>query len=456
MIRKLALWLAALTLAFPLGVLALGLGNVTVNSALNEPLNAEIGLMSLKAGEVEDIKVKLGTSDAFQRAGLDRPYILSKVRFRVREDAAGGAVIKVTTAQPLREPFLSFIVEVSWSTGRLLREYTLLLDPPIYGAAISAKVAGPVVVVGGEDFTTMKAPVGTGESTAVTAASTADISGSFTGDTYGPTVKSDTLWSIARRVRPNSSISIQRMMLALQQANPQAFINNNINALRAGEVLHIPDLEDIPDMSQAEALENVRDQHAQWEELRQGMAAVAGEAPAGLAGDATGEAPAVEAEEDRLEILSAGRGEVGLSDDQNTAILRKRLALNEEELNSKQAENEELGSRVMELEGLVTDLNRMIQFKNDELASLQQRLGEEGAEAETTDYVEMTEAEEVSVEEPEVEEEAEAGMAEVAEEEQPEEVAVAEEPAPKPVTPPLPRPKPLLPPPPAPEPISFL
>ena len=143
--RIVAFAAAVLVIALPSGAAALGLGDIVLHSALNEPLDAEIELLSVGRGDVEDINVTLAKSDDFARAGLDRPFWLSKLRFRVQADPDGKARVKVTTRQPIREPFLNFLLEVNWPKGRLLREYTVLLDPPVYSAVASARVAEPVV-----------------------------------------------------------------------------------------------------------------------------------------------------------------------------------------------------------------------------------------------------------------------------------------------------------------------
>lgn len=138
MMRLSARVLALLLAVFPAATLALGLGNVEVSTTLNEPLRAEIPLTGLKPGEVEEIAVRLGSDDQFRRAGIDRPFHLTRLRFKVVPDGDRKAHIEVTTKELVTEPFLNFLVEVNWPSGRMIREYTVLLDPPVYGAAISS------------------------------------------------------------------------------------------------------------------------------------------------------------------------------------------------------------------------------------------------------------------------------------------------------------------------------
>ncbi|MDZ7663266.1 FimV/HubP family polar landmark protein [Thiohalophilus sp.] len=128
MLRKLVLGLASACLVLlPMSVQALGFGNIKLNSALNEPLDARIDLISPTEADLESLTVKLASEGAFTRAGLDRPHFLSSLEFEVVEKEG---VIRVRSKQPIREPFVNFLVEFSWDNGRMLREYTMLLDPP--------------------------------------------------------------------------------------------------------------------------------------------------------------------------------------------------------------------------------------------------------------------------------------------------------------------------------------
>jgi len=136
-----AFWLTAL---LPINSFALGLGEIEVNSFLNQPLSAEIEVLSARPGEIDDLLVSLASRDAFTRAGLERPRHLSELRFEVKKNEAGdSAVILVTTRAAVKEPFLNFLVEADWSQGRLLREFTILLDPPFYADQPAPVEQGP-------------------------------------------------------------------------------------------------------------------------------------------------------------------------------------------------------------------------------------------------------------------------------------------------------------------------
>ncbi len=221
---------------------ALGLGDITPGSGLNQPLKAEIELVSLRGVSPGEIKATLAPSEEFDRAGIERSYALNDLKLVVEETANGEAVIRLRTNEAVREPFLNFIVELNWPSGRLLREYTLLLDPPTFAEEAPVpvsrpRVAAPVTTSG--TVSTVTEPVASERPAPVQDNS---LAGS---NSYGPVGSTDTLWSIASRVRPSDSVTVQQTLVAIFKANPQAFSNNNPNLMRAGETLRIPSPEEI-------------------------------------------------------------------------------------------------------------------------------------------------------------------------------------------------------------------
>ncbi|MCW9031631.1 MAG: hypothetical protein OQK58_09110, partial [Gammaproteobacteria bacterium] len=131
MLRKLAVFIvsAGLTMS-PLSVQALGFGGIKLNSSLNEKLNAEVALLSASANDIQSLKVSLASEEAFLRSGIDRTALLNKLRFKVKQNSSGDYYIHVTTTETVREPFMNFLLELNWKNGRMLREYTMLIDPP--------------------------------------------------------------------------------------------------------------------------------------------------------------------------------------------------------------------------------------------------------------------------------------------------------------------------------------
>lgn len=367
---------------------ALGLGKLTQNSGLNQPFEAKIELLSVTAEELSTLQIRLADIDAFRRAHIERPFILSQLRFEVKEPEAGADYLRVYSEGPIREPYLNFLVEANWSKGRLFREYTVLLDPPLYDPYAGKSPA----VTQSRSSAPPAAVAVTRESTPVPTQSTAYAgAGGFTGTQYGPVAAGETLWSIATKTRPDASVSIQQMMLALLHANPEAFINNNINGLKRGQVLRMPDRGEVESMDQAQAFSKVRSQNSMWEEVRASVAQAPTVRPVsegrGMA------APAVTSGEEEGElrlVTPEGEGE-GQTGTEAEGELDKNLALATEQLETAAQENDELKSRLKDSDGVINDLKRLVQLKDDELAALQQQIagaqttgpGETGEEAAT-------------------------------------------------------------------------
>ena len=345
---------------------ALGLGKLTLDSGLNQPFEARIELLSVTADELSTLKVRLADMEAFRRARIDRPFVLSQLQFQVEEPESGADYIHVFSKDPIREPYLDFLVEASWSKGRLFREYTVLLDPPLYdpyaGQAAAAPASGPA------RRSSAPAPA---PAPATAPAQPASYSGAFTGSQYGPVAAGETLWSIASKTRPDTSVSVQQMMLALLRTNPEAFINNNINGLKRGEVLRMPARSEIQNLDQAQAFREVRSQNSMWEEVR---ATTTQTPPVRAQSEGRGRAaPAVTSGEEQPElrlVTPAGKGE-GQTGSVAQGELDKELSLANEQLETITQENNDLKSRLKESDGVINDLKRLVQLKDDELAALQ-------------------------------------------------------------------------------------
>jgi pilus assembly protein FimV len=232
-------FLVASALLSPATLYALGLGEIRLNSALNQPFDADIEVVSAAADELDSLKVALASDDTFRRYGLDRPNFLSN--FSLRVDGANSArpTIKVRSTNAVSEPFLNLLVEVSWTGGRVLREYTVLLDPPVMGpAATVAPVQAPLAAAAATPTPAgaivRAAPAAAASSNNTNAAPASSARAAVNpGESY--TVRpADTLSKIANAISQGNSA--RQTMLAVYRANPQAFVGN-MNVLRSGAVL---------------------------------------------------------------------------------------------------------------------------------------------------------------------------------------------------------------------------
>ena len=406
MMRKTAIsFLALLTILLAEGVAALGLGNIEVRSALNEPLDARVPLRSVQGGDIAGMSVALGSPEQFARAGIERPFVLTALKF---EPVARGSksYIKLTTREPVTEPFLNFLVEVNWPKGRAIREYTVLLDPPVYGAAITSTVQQTVATIDqapnravgsapSRQRATTRPITQSSRSSTVGRSSAAVGPRSFSPSSGSHTVqRRETLWSIADQYRPDSTVSIQRMMLAILRANPDAFAIDNVNTLKAGAVLRIPSGAEVSGDDEGTVLAEVRRQYAAWEEYRQTFSAAVPKAAVGTAVATAGARPPASSGDDssdgsnvasaatgndgRLELAAVGTGTQGTGGSgDNDSALREELTLALEDVDSKRRENAELNERLQEAEDLINDLQRLVELKDDDISALQRQLAEQ-------------------------------------------------------------------------------
>jgi pilus assembly protein FimV len=386
-----------LALALALGssqVLALGLGQIQVKSALNQPLDAEIELLSPTAAELENLRVQLASSRDAQRVGSSASgaaYV--NLQFSV-ERSGGKHVIKVRTPDRVTTPFINFLLDVNWGRGRLLREYTVLLDPP-HTAPATARTRPATTTPAPEPRrapaqpaapapSTTAAPAPAPSAPATTAAAApsrpAPAAPAYTGEQYGPVASGETLWAVAQQVRPDASVSMNQVMLALLRANPEAFIGGNINRLKRGAILRIPSRADFDALSVAEAAAQVRSQMADW----RGDQAAPTPRPAEPRPVETARAApaATPADRPRVQVVPPAGGDTQAAQSgaaergAGTSELRAELARSREEVASRDREVRELRSRVQELEKIQSDSERLISMKDGELQALQQRLAE--------------------------------------------------------------------------------
>ena len=372
-----------LLLLIPSLASALGLGKLKLNSALNEPFDARIRLLSPTADELDSLAVGLADSAAFARVNIDRPAVLGRLRFTLDRAERGADTIHITSADPIREPFLTFLIEINWSNGRLFREYTVLLDPPLYDPDKRITEFSPAATRPAPPRPAPPRPAAPRPEPRAVVADNNIASGgiNYSGGDYGPIRATDTLWSIANATRPSASIGANQMMLALLRANPDAFITQNINGLKFGRTLRMPSESEINAAGGADILTEVLAQHAAWQAIR-GGAAVADERPeSGLTPATTAadmpslpaSAPAAPDPELRLVSLNNMTGAnpqagAAAGDGQD-------LILAQESIESLKQENLDLMDRLTENENLIEDLQRLLSLKDSEMAALQAQLG---------------------------------------------------------------------------------
>ena len=431
MLKRLAVAAALFFTMVSSNLYALGLGAIDMQSGLNQPMNAVIDLTSASGTDLSEIKISIASKEAHDRTGLSKHRILSDFKFNVEQDARGNAFIRVSSTDAVHEPFLEFLLELQWPSGRLLREYTVLVDPPV---TMPAAPVAPVAPVSRAPAPVTQAPArqsrpATGRSTTTPVRSAAAPASS--ADSYGPVRRNETLWDIARRTRPGNDISVDQMMHALLRENPRAFVNNNINRLKAGVTLNIPDRATITAITTSEAIAESRRQAQEWQD---GQTAPAQETAPVASSESDVAVPEV-ASDARLQLTApedeavagaatASAGDPLAAEGQTASGVGKQLALATEEAEASKAETQELQSRVNDLEKQIETMKRLLELKDDTLAGMQDQLASDG-QAEMPEIDEPEVPQESDVIEIEMDEQAaaevedviepEAGIAQVAE-----------------------------------------
>ncbi|MGY8813700.1 MAG: FimV/HubP family polar landmark protein [Gammaproteobacteria bacterium] len=373
--RKLVLIL--LLMSVSAGGFPLGLGNIELISGLNQSFDARIELLSPTSSELDSLNIRVADIEAFDRAGIEWLIILNSLSFEVEINDSGPDYIKISSREAIREPFLNFLLEASWSSGRLFREYTVLLDPPFYDPG-ERQITTPTVP---SSNTSPESSISTSSGQVSSSVTQSGSISSYSGDEYGPVTSNDTLWAIANQVRPDSSISVQQMMLALLRANPEAFIGGNINGLRQGQILRVPNQNEILNISLDEAIADVSSQNAIWEDIRGSFAGNAVQRPIGTSAQPSSDVSSSTVTPDsELRLVTPGSQSSGIGQSDVTSDSAGQGSagniLANEQLEAMSSENNDLINRLEESEALIQDLRRLIELKDDELATIQQQVVE--------------------------------------------------------------------------------
>jgi len=336
-VRRVLLMSALLS---PTALYALGLGEIRLNSALNQPFDADIELVSAAQEDLTALRAALASSDTFVRYGLDKPAYLSDFTFRVVR-SGGRDVLKVTSPRPVTEPFVTLLVEANWPRGRLLREYTVLLDPPVFApsSAVSEPAVAAPIAAAAPRPTPPRAEPAAAPAPAPSEPRPSRPSAAVSvepGSSYRVR-PNDTLWGIASAAYPGGRADVNRAMVAIYEANPSAF-GGNINVLRAGSELRMPSSGDVTAISASAAAEEVARQYRLW---REGATA----------------APEAAADGGRLRLVTPEQGSAAPSTATAAALAS--------------GSPDQLQSRVQQLEAELAEARRLLEVRSAELATLQ-------------------------------------------------------------------------------------
>ncbi len=323
--------------------LALALGPITVQSALGEPLRAEIELVQVTPSEAETLRVTTATPETFRAQGMEYSPVMTRVQIELRRRTNGSAVLRLSSDRPVSEPFVDLVIDANWNSGRLTRSYTMLFDPPALRKAPVEAVAKPV--------TTPTRPAEAAPARPVPARVAPTPSAAAPAGEQSVTVKpGDTAGRIANANRP-ADVSLDQMLVAMLRANPDAFIQGNVNRIRSGAVLQMPSQAQANAISKGEARQVLAAQSRDFNDFRRKLAGAAPAADVGAAGRSASGSVQTQVQDQRTsstapDKLTLSKGAV------------KGQKATEEEL-AKRKQSQQAAARVEELSKNINELNKL-------------------------------------------------------------------------------------------------
>lgn len=437
-----ALLIAGLLASAPMVADAAGLGTLKVNSALGQPLRAEIDLISVPKDEVDLITARVASAEAYKQAKVERQEGLGALRFTVEKRANGEPYLKISSIQAFNEPFVDLLIQLDWPSGRLLREYTILLDPP--GFTDTPAVSAPKVVADvtkpsasaasrSLDVTPAQKPAfatpakksSTKKSTQATTKTPPPPSASLAEQTFprqggdaalaeasparapkpaaGASTetykvkKGDSLYKIARDLKPEG-YSLDQVMVALYEGNKNAFDGNNMNRMKTGQILRVPDNGALDATGQREASKEIKAHAADWNAYRQKLAGTVSEqAPAKseASSESSGKitakaedkaAKSSESSKDvlklsRSESISKGAGTQGKGSAADAKAMQDKLIAAQDDALAKEKALKEANSRISDLDKNIKEMQALLELKNKQLADLEKQAKTKAAPA---------------------------------------------------------------------------
>ena len=389
----------------PISVFAAGLGKLNVMSGLGEPLKADIELLSVTAEELNSISAAIASEEAYTIQGIEKPASHNTIKVDVSKNAAGTPILKLQSAQPISEPFLDMLIQVDWSSGRLLREYTVLLDPPGYTgeADPSAQtVQAPMV----KSFSKNKKEQMADDAMANNGMSSdsmpsdgaskpskrskkikpvQDTEATASGEDY-MTQRGDTLAKIAQNMK-QEGVSLEQMLVGLYQTNPEAF-QGNMNRLKVGQILRQPSQDTLNSISRNEAAGEIKVQTANWNAYRNKLAGiVADTAPTDSEATTQSAGGKIKSAEDKSEAvstgpkdvvkLSAGDAAAAKINTENIKSLEDKITALQEEATAREKSVKEAQGRTADLEKQIADMQKLLAMKNGAMADIQKQAAAE-------------------------------------------------------------------------------
>lgn len=401
----------------PVSLFAAGLGKLNVMSGLGEPLKADIELISVTPAELSSITAAIASEEAYTTQGIEKPGSHNTIKVEVGKNASGAPILKLKSDQPITEPFLDMLIQVDWASGRLLREYTVLLDPPGYTGEAEPAVKETLTATAPEvNKTSTDAGVSNtanASATEVSSSNTSSTSGSsskkkakrekksepvtevdpivasgpqsdITGQEHF-TQKGDTLHKIAHDMKPEG-ISLEQMLVGLYQANPDAFQGENMNRLKVGQIIRQPSEESLNAITRKEAKQEIKVQTANWNAYRNKLAGIVEEskpAESESGGTQSAGGKIKSAAEDKSipakgpqDVVKLSAGESSKATGEKVKSLQDKITALQEENTAREKSLKEAQDRTSDLEKQIADMQKLLALKSGAMAEMQKQAEE--------------------------------------------------------------------------------
>ncbi len=378
-----ALAVASTVSLFSVGAEAAGLGRLTVFSGLGQPLKAEIEIAA-SAEELSGMSARLAPDEVFKKSGVEYSYIFSELKFNLVTKGKR-TILEISTRKPVNEPFMDLLVELNWPSGRLVREYTFLLDPPEIKKHVARGVRRPATQVALQTDLPPLIDPKTGASSAAMDAQLKKFRG--VASPYTPrgqggyaVQRGDTLRGIAEKLQ-YANVTTEQMLIAIYKANPHAFVQNNINLLRANVQLKIPTAEEAGAVSEREARTIYARHVSEWNDYRQKLAGIAPSTASASSGQSSGGKITAARPQEKLPSSGLRQDQVRIS----TTEGGKGRGTAETDRVAQAGALQEAQARVAMLERNVSEITKLLELKNQQIAELQMRSTSSSSELPATE-----------------------------------------------------------------------
>lgn len=389
----------AVCLAFmPFTGYAAGLGKLNVNSGLGEPLKADIELLSVTPEELSSLVAVIASEDAYAAQGITRLSIHNNIKVEIAKNPDGSPILKLRSIKPISDPYLDMLIQVDWATGRLQREYTVLLDPPGYNQAVDGTAATPVTPpsasmrdIASSSGQASSSNLDTARPSKKKSRKQPRILGEMAAsqkklaekaDVQDVTTKrGDTLSSVARDMQVEG-VSLDQMLVGLYESNKDAFLNGNMNRLKVGQIIKVPTKESLTAIDVQQARQSIKVHSTNWNAYRNTLAGSVEKSPAlveteqkqsGSGKIATAEDKATPAKVGPQDVVKLSAGEKDASKtakDASKAFDAKIVAF-KEETSAREKSLKEAKERTAALEKQIQDMQKLLALKSQSMSQLQ-------------------------------------------------------------------------------------